>query len=180
MAKLSGKTVAVLATDGVEQIELTEPVKALKGEGATVEIVSLKAGAIQGFEHLTPGEQINVDVALDQADARRYDALVLPGGVANPDLLRADKAAVNFVKAFFADDRPVAAICHAPWLLVEAGVVEGRSLTGYNSIRTDLSNAGGKVEDRAVVIDGNLITSRNPDDIPAFNAAIIKALGGQA
>lgn len=171
---LSGKTVAVLATDGVELVELTEPVKALKDAGAVVEIVSLKAGDFQGFNHLTPGDKVTADKAVAGVDASAYSALMLPGGVANPDQLRANEDAVKFVRAFFDAGKPVAAICHAPWLLIEAGVVEGRTLTGYPSIRTDLRNAGATVVDEEVVVDDGLVTSRNPDDIPAFNAKMVE------
>ncbi|MNE06544.1 putative cysteine protease YraA [compost metagenome] len=172
---LAGKTIAVLAADGVEQIELLEPVKALRAEGATVEVVSLEPGWIQGFNHLTPDEMIAVDKTLKATDASLYDGLVLPGGVANPDQLRAHDAALRFVRAFFDAGKPVAAICHAPWILIDAGVVEGRTLTAYKSIRTDLRNAGAEVVDREVVVDEGLITSRSPDDLPAFNAAMIEA-----
>lgn len=171
---LSGKTVAVLATDGVELIELTEPVKALKAAGAAVEIVSLKVGPFQGFNHLTPGDKVTADKAVADAQASDYAALLLPGGVANPDQLRADADAVKFVRAFFDAGKPVAAICHAPWLLIEAGVVKGRTLTSYPSLRTDLKNAGANVVDEAAVVDNGLVTSRNPDDIPAFNARMIE------
>lgn len=171
---LSGKTVAVLATDGVELVELTEPVKALRDAGAVVEIVSLKAGEFQGFNHLTPGDKVKADKAVAGVDASAYSALMLPGGVANPDQLRADPDAVKFVRAFFDAGKPVAAICHAPWLLIEAGVVEGRTLTGFQSIRTDLRNAGADVVDEEVVVDDGLVTSRKPDDIPAFNAKMIE------
>lgn len=171
---LSGKTIAVLATDGVEQIELLEPVKALKDAGAQVHVVSLKAGTIQGFDHLTPDRKIAVDRTLSETDASVYDGLLLPGGVANPDQLRGEGDAVAFVRAFFDAGKPVAAICHAPWLLIEAGVVEGRTLTGYKTIRTDLRNAGATVVDEAVVVDEGLVTSRCPDDIPAFNAKMIE------
>lgn len=174
MGQLTGKTVAVLATDGVEQVELLKPVEALRTAGATVEVVSLKAGSIQGFNHLTPGDAIAVDKTMSQTDAGVYDALLLPGGVANPDQLRGDADAVAFVRAFFDAGKPVAAICHAPWLLIEAGVVEGRTLTGYKTIRTDLKNAGATVVDEEVVVDEGLITSRMPDDIPAFNAKMIE------
>lgn len=172
---LAGKTIAVLATDGVEQIELLEPVKALKAEGATVEIVSQEPGWIQGFDHLTPDERIMVDKTLKAADASLYDGLLLPGGVANPDQLRGDARALTFVRAFFDAGKPVAAICHAPWILIDAGVAEGRTLTAYKTIRTDLRNAGAEVVDREVVVDDGLVTSRCPDDIPAFNAAMIEA-----
>lgn len=171
---LSGKTVAVLATDGVELVELTEPVKALKEAGASVEILSLKAGEFQGFNHLTPGDKVTADKAVADADAGSYAGLLLPGGVANPDQLRADKDAVAFVRAFFEAGKPVAAICHAPWLLIEAGVVEGRTLTAFESIRTDLRNAGANVVNEEVVVDKGLVTSRCPDDIPAFNRKMIE------
>lgn len=172
---LAGKTIAVLAADGVEQIELQEPVKALRAEGATVEVISLEPGWIQGFDHLTPDEMIAVDRTLKATDASLYDGLVLPGGVANPDRLRTEEAALKFVRAFFDAGKPVAAICHAPWILIEAGVAEGRTLTAYKSIRTDLRNAGAEVVDKEVVVDDGLITSRCPDDLPAFNAAMIEA-----
>lgn len=171
---LSGKTVAILATDGVELVELTEPMKALKEAGAAVEIVSLKAGDFQGFNHLTPGDKVTADKAVAGVDASAYSALMLPGGVANPDQLRANEDAVKFVRAFFDAGKPVAAICHAPWLLIEAGVVEGRTMTAFDSIRTDLRNAGAEVVDEPVVVDQGLVTSRNPDDIPAFNAKMIE------
>ena len=171
---LSGKTVAILATDVVELVELTEPMKALNEAGASVEIVSLKAGDFQGLNHLTPGDKVTADKAVAGVDASAYSALMLPGGVANPDQLRANEDAVKFVRAFFDAGKPVAAICHAPWLLIEAGVVEGRTMTAFNSIRTDLRNAGADVVDEPVVVDQGLVTSRNPDDIPAFNAKMIE------
>lgn len=171
---LSGKVVAALATDGVEQVELIKPMQALKDAGATVHVVSLKSGQIQGFNHLTPGDRFAVDKSLSETDASAYDALLLPGGVANPDQLRGDEAAVSFVRAFFDAGKPVAAICHAPWLLVEAGVADGRTMTGYQTIRTDLKNAGATVVDEAVVVDDGLVTSRNPDDIPAFCEKMIE------
>ena len=171
---LSGKTVAVLATDGVEQVELTKPVEALREAGASVHVVSVKTGDIQGFNHLTPGDRIPVDKALSETDPSAYDALMLPGGVANPDQLRGSEEAVSFVRAFFDAGKPVAAICHAPWLLVEAGVADGRTMTGYHTIRTDLRNAGATVVDEAVVVDDGLVTSRKPDDIPAFCEKMIE------
>jgi len=174
MSRLNGKTVAVLATDGVEQVELLEPVKALKAAGAAVEVVSPRDGEIQGFEHLTPSQKIPVDRPLKGADASAYDALLLPGGVANPDQLRGDRDAVAFVRAFFDAGKPVAAICHAPWLLIEAGVAEGLTLTGYETIRTDLRNAGANVVNEPVVVDDGLVTSRCPDDIPALNEKMIE------
>lgn len=174
MPILNGKTIAVLATDGVEQIELLDPVKALKEAGAEVHVVSLKAGDIQGFDHLTPDTKIKVDKPLSETDASVYDGLLLPGGVANPDQLRGEAEAVAFVRAFFDAGKPVAAICHAPWLLIEAGVVEGRTVTGFKTIHTDLRNAGATVVDEEVVVDEGLVTSRCPDDIPAFNAKMIE------
>ena len=171
---LAGKTVAVLATDGVELVELQKPVLALKVAGATVEILSIKSGDIQGFNHLTPGEKVPVDREVKAADAAAYHALLLPGGVANPDQLRVDDDALAFVRAFFDAGKPVAAICHAPWILIDAGVVEGRTLTAFKTIRTDLRNAGAVVVDEAVVVDDGLVTSRCPDDIPAFNAKMIE------
>lgn len=171
---LSGRKVAVLAADGVELVELQKPVEALKGAGATVEVVSIKEGSIQGFNHLTPGDKVPVDKTVSQTDAGAYDALLLPGGVANPDQLRGDEKAVAFVRAFFDAGKPVAAICHAPWLLIEAGVVDGRTLTSFTTLRTDLKNAGATVVDQEVVVDEGLVTSRCPDDIPAFNAKMIE------
>lgn len=171
---LSGKTIAVLAADGVELIELTDPVKALKDAGATVQIVSLKTQPIQGFNHLTPGDTVPVDKAVADADAGSYHGLLLPGGVANPDALRGDDAALKFVRAFFDQGKPVAAICHAPWILIDAGVAEGRTLTAFKTIRADLRNAGATVVDEEVVVDEGLVTSRCPDDIPAFNAKMIE------
>ncbi|KQS55290.1 glutamine amidotransferase [Brevundimonas sp. Leaf363] len=172
---LAGKTIAVLATDGVELVELQKPVAALKEAGATVEILSIKSGEIQGFNHLTPGDKIPVDREVKAADASAYQALLLPGGVANPDQLRVDQDALAFVRAFFDAGKPVAAICHAPWILIDAGVVEGRTLTSYKTLRTDLRNAGANVVDEEVVVDDGLVTSRCPDDIPAFNAKMIEA-----
>lgn len=174
MARLEGRIVAVLATDGFEQVELTEPVKALKDAGATVEIVAPEGGEIQGFNHFEKGETVRVDRTLDEAEAGRYDALLVPGGAHSPDQLRVDERATGFVRAFFDAGKPVAAICHAPWLLVEAGVAEGRTLTAYETIRTDLRNAGATVVNEAVVVDEGLVTSRCPDDIPAFNARMIE------
>ena len=171
---LSGKTVAILATDGFEQVELTEPMKALKAAGATVEIVSLKSGEIQGFNHFDKGDTFRVDRTLDETDPSRYEALMLPGGVHNPDQLRVEDKALAFVRAFFDASKPVAAICHAPWLLIDAGVAEGRKLTSYKTIRTDLRNAGAEVIDEEVVVDDGLVTSRDPDDLPAFCAKMVE------
>ena len=178
---LSGKSIAILATDGFEQVELTKPKKALEDAGATVHVVSLESGSIKGWDEDDWGDTVEVDKTLADADASDYDALVLPGGQINPDKLRVESAALDFIKAFDAAGTPIAAICHAPWLLIEAGVIEGRHATSYTSIRTDLKNAGAKVQDESVVVcphgNGPLITSRNPDDIPDFNDAIIEAIG---
>jgi protease I len=169
MAKrLEDKTVAFLATDGVEQVELTEPWKKVEGEGGKPELVSLESGEIQGFQHLDKGDTFSVDRTVADADADDYDGLVLPGGVANPDFLRVDGDAVRFVRAFFEAGKPVAAICHGPWTLVEADVVRGRTLTSWPSLKTDIKNAGGEWVDEEVYVDSGLVTSRKPDDLPAF------------
>ena len=175
MAQLDGKRIAFLATDGVEQSELAEPFAAVEKAGAKAELVSLAHGRIQGMEHHDKGKTFEVDRVVEDADASDYDALVLPGGVTNPDALRTDADAVAFVKAFFDADKPVAAICHAPWSLVEADVVRGRTLTSWPSLQTDLRNAGADWKDEEVVVDGNLVTSRKPDDLPAFNEAAVSA-----
>jgi protease I len=172
--KLDGKRIAILATDGVEQVEMTEPRKALDAAGAKTELVSPAKGKLQAWQHHSKGDQFPVDVELDAADPNRYDALVLPGGVANPDQLRSMPKAVQFVKSFFEQDKPVAAICHAPWMLVEADVVRGKTVTSWPSLHTDLKNAGAKWVDREVVEDDGLITSRKPDDLPAFNKKIVE------
>ncbi|MEA2389022.1 MAG: protease [Thermoleophilaceae bacterium] len=174
MGKLDGKTIAFLATDGVEQVELTEPRKAVEGEGADTHLISLESGQIQGFEHLDKADTFEVDKTVGDADASDYDGLVLPGGVANPDHLRTDGDAVAFVRAFFEAGKPVGAICHAPWTLIEAGVVDGLELTSWPSLKTDLTNAGAKWVDEEVVVDKGLTTSRKPDDLPAFNEKIIE------
>jgi protease I len=166
--KLSGKTVAVLATDGVEQVELTEPVKALKSAGADVHIVAPKSGSIQGFNHHDKADQIPVDDTLDSADAGRFEALVLPGGVINPDALRLEPRAIEFVRAFVQSGKPIAAICHGPWTLIDAGGVDGKKVTSWPSLKTDLRNAGARWVDQEVVTDQGLVTSRKPDDLPAF------------
>ena len=173
-SELQGKRIAFIATDGVEQVELTEPWGALKEAGAEVELLSLETGEIQGFDHLDKGETFRVDKAVSEADATDYDGLVLPGGVANPDFLRADEDAVRLVRTFFEQGKPVGAICHGPWTLVEAGVVEGRTVTSWPSIRTDLVNAGAQWVDEEVVVDRGLVTSRKPDDLPAFNAKLVE------
>jgi protease I len=172
--RLNGKRVAILATDGVEQVELTEPRKALEETGATVQLVSPKRGKIKGWQHDRWGDELKVDVLLDEARAENYDALMLPGGLMNPDQLRMNEKAVQFVRSFFSAGKPVAAICHASWLLVEADVVRGRTVTSWPSLRTDLRNAGADWVDREVVTDEGLVTSRKPDDLPAFNKKMIE------
>ena len=172
--QLNGKRIAILATDGVEQVELTEPRKALEAAGAKTELVSPAKGKLQAWQHMEKGDKFPVDVALDAANANNYDALMLPGGVANPDQLRTMPKAVQFVKSFFEQDKPVAAICHAPWMLVEADVVRGKTVTSWPSLHTDLKNAGAKWVDREVVEDDGLVTSRKPDDLPAFNKKIVE------
>ena len=178
-ASLRGKRIAILATDGFEQAELTEPRKTLDQAGAATEVVSPRSGEIRGWKNKEWGDRIKVDKPLDQARAQDYDALLLPGGVMNPDHLRMDPKAVNFVKEFVATGRPVAAICHGPWTLVEAGVVRGKTLTSWPSLRTDLKNAGANWVDKEVVTDGQFVTSRKPEDIPAFSQAIIEAVGSE-
>ena len=174
---IRGKRVAILATDGVEQVELIEPRKALDQAGARTAVVSPKGGKIKGWQHDRWGDEIPVDLSLDQARPDDFDALLLPGGVMNPDHLRQDQRAVRFVRGFFEAGKPVAAICHGPWLLVEAGVVQGRTLTSWPSLQTDIRNAGGDWVDREVVTDEGLVTSRKPDDIPAFNRKMIEEFG---
>jgi protease I len=172
--KLDGKTIAFLAAEGVEQVELTEPWKAVQDAGATAELISLESGVVQAFQHLDKGDTVRVDHTAAEADAGRYDGLVLPGGVANPDFLRADADAVAFVRAFFDQAKPVAAICHAPWTLIDAGVVKGRTLTSWPSLRTDLRNAGATWVDEEVHVDQGLVTSRKPADLPAFCAKLVE------
>lgn len=170
------KRIAVLATDGFEQSELMEPRRLLQLAGFKVEVISLKGGQIRGWKDKNWGESVPVDVELSKASPDDYDALVLPGGQMNPDILRMQPAAVEFVHAFDRAAKPLAAICHGPWLLVESGAAKGRNVTSWPSLRTDLLNAGAHWEDAAVVTDGHLITSRKPDDIPAFVEAIVRAL----
>ena len=172
--ELAGKTIAFLATDGVEQVELTQPWDAVRDAGGTPELVSLEDGEIQGFQHLDKGDTFRVDRTAAAADAGAYDGLVLPGGVANPDFLRADDDAVAFVRAFFDAGKPVAAICHGPWTLIDADVVKGRTLTSWPSLQTDLRNAGATWVDEEVHVDSGLVTSRNPDDLPAFCAKLVE------
>jgi protease I len=174
MAELSGKRVAILATDMFEQVELVEPRKAVEQAGADVELVSLEAGEIQGFNHYDKADRFPVDRVVADVSADDYDALLLPGGVGNPDTLRMDENAVGFVRSFFEQGKPVAAICHAPWTLVEADVVRGRTLTSFWSVKTDVKNAGGRWVDEKVVVDEGLVTSRSPDDLPAFCAKAIE------
>ena len=182
MATLSGMKVAILAAEGFEQSELTEPRKALEEAGAETRVISPAKGEVQGWKHFEKGERIKVDVPLERADASEYDALLLPGGVANPDQLRTLPKAVQFVRAFFETGKPVAAICHGPWTLIDAGVVRGRTLTSWPSLKTDLVNAGAVWVDQEVCVDHGLVSSRKPTDIPAFNQKMIEefAGGGQA
>ena len=175
---LQGKTVAFLvAAEGIEQVELTEPWKAVEQAGGTPKLLSPEPGKVQAFNHLDRADTFSVDVPVSEARPEEYDALVLPGGVANPDALRTDKAAMGFVKAFVESGKTVAAICHAPWSLAEAGVLQGRTLTSWPSLQTDLRNAGATWVDEEVVVDGNLVTSRNPHDLPAFNAKLVELAG---
>lgn len=177
--ELRSKRIAVLVADGFEQVELTQPSAVLKAAGATVEIVSPQDVRVQGWHHFDKGDFFPVDVPLSKADARDYDALLLPGGVANPDQLRTCSEAVSFVQAFFTDRKPVAAICHGPWILIEADVVKSRSLTSWPSLKTDLKNAGASWINQEVVVDKELVTSRNPNDIPAFNQKMIETFAGE-
>ena len=172
--KLDGMKVAILATDGFEQSELLEPREALQQAGAITEVVSPKSGRIRGWNHTDWGQEVGVDKPLDEADPEEYDALVLPGGVMNPDKLRAIPAAVRFAKSFFQADKPVAAICHGPWTVIESDAAKGHRMTSWPSLQTDLRNAGAEWVDEEVVVDGKLVTSRKPDDLPAFNRATIE------
>ena len=172
--KLKGKKVAIIAADMVEQVELVEPRQALDDAGAETVLISLKPGEIQGFNHFDPADKLKVDKAIEETDAGDYDALMIPGGVGNPDQLRGDENIVSFVRDFFEAGKPVAAICHGPWVLVEAGVVHDRKLTSWPTLQTDIRNAGGNWVDKEVVVDSGLVTSRKPDDIPAFNEKMIE------
>ena len=173
--ELQGKRIAFLmANEGVEQVEYFEPRKAVEEAGADVDVIATESGRVQGFEHLNKGESWDVDKRTSDARADEYDGVVLPGGVANPDNLRTDEDAVRFLREFFAAGKPVGAICHAPWMLVEADVVDGRQVTSFPSVQTDLRNAGGNWVDEEVVVDSGLVTSRKPDDIPAFNSKIVE------
>jgi len=172
--QLSGKKVAVLVADGFEQVEMTEPRDALNKAGADTKIVSVKSGQIQGMHHADKGEKFDVDLTLDDADPADFDALLIPGGLMNPDTLRSTPKALEFTRHFFEEGKPVAAICHGPWVLIDAGVVRGRTLTSWPAIKTDVRNAGGNWVDKEVVVDNGLVTSRKPDDIPAFNRKMIE------
>jgi protease I len=173
-AKLQGKRVAVLATDGFEQAELEKPVQALKDAGAEVEVVAPHGGQIQGFRHHDKGDSVRVDRELAQAQADDYDAIVLPGGVINPDQLRLEPKAIDFIRSFARSSKPIAAICHGPWTLINAEAVEGRRMTSWPSLQADLRNAGAEWVDEEVVVDQGLVTSRKPDDLPAFCAKMIE------
>jgi deglycase len=174
--ELKGRKIAILATDGFEQVELTDPKKNVEAAGATTEVLSVKEGTIKGWKFTDWGDSARVDKLVGKANVDDYDALILPGGQINPDKLRMEKPAVEFVKKFVATGKPVAAICHGPWMLIEAGVVKGKTVTSWPSIHTDLVNAGANWVDREVVEDGNLITSRKPDDIPAFSKKLTEVL----
>jgi len=175
--ELAGKTVAILAADGFEEVELKKPKKALDEAGAQTTVISIKAGTIQGMNHADKGEMVDVDQTLAEAKPKDFDALMIPGGLMNPDALRSNEEALEFVRHFFREGKPVAAICHAPWVLIDAGVVRGRTLTSWPAIKTDVRNAGGNWVDQEVVVDNGLVTSRKPDDIPAFNEKMIEEFG---
>lgn len=176
MGVLTGKTVAILATDGFEQVELTEPMEKVKDAGAEVHIVSLASGEIQGMQHADKGDKFPVDKTVDEVSAADYNGLILPGGVLNPDTLRTNAKAVQFVRDFFVQHKPVSAICHGPWLLAEADVLKGRTITSFASIKTDLMNAGANWVDQEVVVDQGLTTSRDPDDLEAFCKKVVEEL----
>ena len=174
MADLNRKRIAFLATDMVEQVELTKPWKAIEDAGADIDLVSLEEGEIQGFNHYDKADTFKVDRTVEEASADDYDALVIPGGVGNPDTMRMNENAVEFTRQFFEQGKPVGVICHGPWMLVEAGVVRDRTVTSWPSLRTDIRNAGGNWVDQEVVVEDGLVTSRKPDDLPAFNAKIVE------
>jgi protease I len=174
MGKLDGKKVAILVADGFEQVEMTKPRQALQEAGAETKIVSPKSGQIQGMHHADKGEKFDVDISLDEARPDEFDALMIPGGLMNPDQLRSTSEALEFTRHFFKEHKPVAAICHGPWVLIDAGVVRGRRLTSWPAIKTDVKNAGAHWVDEEVVVDNGLVTSRKPDDIPAFNKKMIE------
>jgi protease I len=171
---LAGKRIAIIATDMVEQVELVEPRKALEDVGATTQLISIKPGEIQGFHHYDKADKHKVDKTAEEVDAADYDGLLIPGGVGNPDTMRTDENLVQFTRDFFEQGKPVAAICHGPWMLVEAGVVRDRTVTSWPSLQTDIRNAGGNWVDQEVVVDQGLVTSRKPDDIPAFNKKMVE------
>ena len=172
--KLDGKKVAILVTDGFEQVEMTKPREALDEAGAETKIVSLKPGKIQGMHHADKGDKFDVNLTVDEARPEEFDALLIPGGLMNPDALRSNDDALEFTRHFFREGKPVAAICHGPWVLIDAGVVRGRTLTSWPAIKNDVKNAGGKWVNEEVVVDNGLVTSRKPDDIPAFNKKMIE------
>lgn len=171
---LQGKVIAILATDGVEQLELTEPRKALEQAGAKTMLLSIKSGQIKGWNTKEWGDMFDVDTLVGSANINDYDGLVLPGGVMNPDFLRSDEKVIDFIKRFYKSGKPIASICHGPWTLIEAGIVRGKIMTSWPSLQTDLRNAGAKWVDKEVVVDQGLVTSRNPNDIPAFNKKMIE------
>jgi protease I len=171
---MKGKKVAILAADMFERVELEKPRKALEEAGAAVEIVSIDSGEIQGFDHFDPANKVKVDRTVEEASPDDYDALMIPGGVGNPDLLRGDENAVSFVRGFHEAGKPMAVICHGPWVLVESGVVRGKRVTSWSTLQTDIRNAGGEWVDEEVVVDNGLVTSRKPDDLPAFNDKIVE------
>ncbi len=176
---LKGKKVAILAADMFERVELEKPRKALEDAGADVEIVSIHEGEIKGFDHFDPAKTVTVDRTVEEASPDDYDALVIPGGVGNPDQLRGDENAVAFVRELHDAGKPLAVICHGPWMLVESGVVRGRRVTSWPTLQTDVRNAGGEWVDEEVVVDGTLVTSRKPDDIPAFNREMVRIFSGE-
>ena len=172
--EIQGKRIAFLAADGVERVELVEPWKAVEGAGGTPSLVSLEGGSIRSFDHLDPSEEVTVDIPVGDADSADFEGLVLPGGVANPDFLRTDDGVQRFVRGFFDEGKPVAVICHGPWTLIDAGVVDGRTITSWPTLRTDLTNAGANWVDEEVHVDSGLVSSRKPDDLPAFCAKMIE------
>ena len=178
--ELNNQKIAILVADGFEQVEMTKPKQAFEDAGAQTQIISPNSDKVQGWNHFDKADYFDVDVPLDRAEPANYDALLLPGGVANPDQLRTNDKAVQFIKSFFDAGKPVAAICHGPWTLIEADAVRGRTVTSWSSLKTDLKNAGANWVDREVVEDNGLVTSRNPDDIPAFNAKAIELFAKQA
>ena len=177
MTNLNGKRVAIVVANGFEQIEMTDPREALEAAGATTDLVSIESDEVKGWNHTEWGDTFSVDVPIDEADPDEYDALLLPGGVMNPDKLRRDERVQKFVRSFFEEGKPVASICHGPWTLIDAGVAKGRRMTSYHSIQTDLKNAGVEWVDEEVVVDQGLVTSRKPDDLPAFNEKMIEEFG---